>query len=211
MIDAPITERQKLIDRLRGETMVFKDAAVEHAFVAIDRADFLGDDYKVEAYEDYAVPIGHGASTIQPTTLAFMLELLNVEPGNSVLNVGAGSGYSTALLADMVGAAGSVTGLEIVPELAEEAAITVRKLGFTNAQILRSSPDFKEAADAGYDRVLVTASSDELPSAIVAKLAPGGIAVIPVGRSLVKVEKPLRGQSKQTSFGDFTFEPLLYS
>src|SRR5690606_38484493 len=97
------SSKQKLIDRLEHDSGVLKNPRIKQAFLHVDRADFVFGDYKIEAYEDYALPLGEGSTISQPTTVAFMLELLDPQLGESILEVGSGSGFVLTLLADIVG------------------------------------------------------------------------------------------------------------
>lgn len=106
-----------LVRHLKQNTRVLLSPRVEEAFRAVDRRYFVSKELQDEIYEDYPLPIGHNATISQPTTVAFMLEKLDVKEGQKVLDVGSGSGWTTALLAYLVGEKGKVIGLEIVPEL----------------------------------------------------------------------------------------------
>src|ERR1044071_317483 len=112
-----MNSRDDLQKHLKNESRVLENPELEKAFADIDRADFVGPDYEVEAYEDYALPIGLGQTISQPTVVAFMLELLDIQKGEEILDVGSGSGWTTALLSELTGEDGSVLGWEILPEL----------------------------------------------------------------------------------------------
>ena len=107
-----------LISHLK-EKELLNSKELESAFRVIDRVDFVAEDHKVEAYEDYPLPIGFGQTISQPTTVAFMLELLDLEKGDKVLDVGSGSGWTTSLIAEIVKPQGKVWGVEIIPEMVE--------------------------------------------------------------------------------------------
>ena len=116
-LDSPTND--DLLRHLEEGSDVFRNKAIKAAFTVVDRKDFVGDDYHFEAYEDYPLPTLSGQTISQPTTVAFMMELLDPRPGDIILDIGAGSGWTTALLGHMVGPEGKVIGLEIKPELVE--------------------------------------------------------------------------------------------
>lgn len=115
---------------------VLKTPDIIDAFKRIDRADFVPEKYRNEAYEDYPLPIGFGQTISQPATVAFMFELLRPKPGDIVLDIGSGSGWTVAMLASIVGNTGYVTGVEIIPELVTFGRKNLRKYPFVNASIL---------------------------------------------------------------------------
>ena len=118
--------KEELIEYLENETMVLRSKELKDAFVAIDRKDFMPIDYMEEAYEDYPLPLQNTGQTIsQPTTVAFMLELLNPRKGEKILDIGSGSGWTTALLAHIVGKGGKVIGIERILELVELGQINI--------------------------------------------------------------------------------------
>ena len=124
-----------LVEKLKVDGFL-KMPAIISAFQKIDRADFVLPQYSNEAYEDYPLPIGHGQTISQPATVAFMLELLQPKIGEKILDIGAGSGWATALLAEIVGKDGKVYGLEIISELVEFGKNNLGKYNFNNAEIL---------------------------------------------------------------------------
>lgn len=201
--------REQLLEHLRENTKVLDSERLDKAFMEIDRADFVGDDYKVEAYEDYALPIGFGGTISQPSTVAFMLELLAANEGESVLDIGSGSGYTTALLSNIVGNEGSVLGLEVVPELAEMGRKNLRKYDSENAEIELTDPRWSATENQMYDRILVNASADELPNELVSKLNIGGTLVVPVGDTIIKITKISDSEVEDESYPGFAFIPLI--
>ena len=191
---------------------------VRAAFAAVPRIGFLPHARRDEAADDRPVPIGHGQTNSQPTTVANMLALLDVPPGARVLDVGAGSGWTTALLAFLAGPEGEVLGLEIVPELRDfgignlmlATSATPRSDEFAPADIRLAEPEVLGApAEAPFDRILVSAEPPELPKALVAQLAPGGVMVIPVAGVMQRVERHGNDDLDISDHGLYRFVPLL--
>ncbi|GAB3709897.1 protein-L-isoaspartate O-methyltransferase family protein [Corynebacterium nasicanis] len=183
-------------------------ARVTRAMHRVRRADFLPPGVRHHAPVDVPLTIGHGQTNSQPWTVAFMLGLLDVRPGHRVLDVGAGSGWSTALLHELLDARGSLAAVEIVPELVKfgqanlDAAGVDVKVSQARAGVL-GLPE-----QAPFDRILVSAESADLPAELVAQLAPGGIMVIPVAGAMWRVEKRADGDLEVSRHGGFRFVPL---
>jgi protein-L-isoaspartate(D-aspartate) O-methyltransferase len=182
-------DREQLLSHLENESGVFKLPGLKEAFTKIDRADFLSEEYQPEAYEDYAVPIGFDQKLGKPTVIAFMLELLEIKKGEKALEIGSGAGWTTALMAHIVGPKGSVLALELVPELFERACENLAKYKFKNATIIRSEGALGHRSVPPYDRILVTSSVESIPENLIAKLNVGGILVVPVGDTIYKIVK----------------------
>ncbi len=178
------------------------------AFRAIDRKNFVPAEYAAEAYEDYPLPIGAEQTISQPTTVAFMLELLAPRPGDRALDVGAGSGWTTALLAEIVGPRGSVVGVERIPELAARGSANLAGYGFPNARIVRAGKVLGFPAAAPYDRILVSAEAGSVPETLADQLAEGGVMAIPVRGAIVKATKR-RGKLAFEPHEGFAFVPLI--
>ncbi len=166
------------------------DAArrVAAAMAAQPRERFLPESERRRAAYDGPLDIGHGQTNSQPRTVQAMLELLDVRPGHRVLDVGSGSGWTTALLAELVGPTGSVLGLERVPDLVLSGRANVEAAGMPWARVRAAVPGVLGAPDEGpFDRVLVSAMATRLPSELVEQLTPDGILVVPVGGRMVRV------------------------
>lgn len=176
----------------------------------IDRAGFLPPRQRPHAGQDVPLPIGHGQTNSQPTTVATMLELLEVREGDRVLDIGCGSGWTTALLSRLAGGAGRVTGVELIPQLTEFGRDNLARLDLPNAEIRQAAPEVFGLPDEGpFDRILVSAEADELPDELVDQLGEGGILVVPVAGMMVKVRLNHPGTPQVTYHGDFRFVPLL--
>lgn len=190
---------------------VLRTPTIIDAFLQIDRRDFVLPEYADEAYQDIVLPIGYGQTISQPTTVAFMLELLQPQPGDRILDVGAGSGWATALLAHLVGGKGQVTGMEIIPELAVFGEKNLTKLGFihAHARIHEATATVGYPEHAPYDRILVSAESASIPPELVEQLRIGGVIVLPVQSALVKGTKKQDGSLDVERYEGFAFVPLV--
>lgn len=188
---------------------VLKNPRIIEAFEKIDRADFVLPEFHQEAHEDYPLPIGGGGTISQPYTVAFMLELLQPEPGDKILDIGSGSGWSTALLAQIVGEQGKVVGLEIVPELVEFGQKNLAKYNFPNAEIRQATPGVVGLPnESPFDRILVSAAASKIPEELIGQLKSPGRLVIPVQNSIWLVKKNSAGQISKTEYPGFVFVPL---
>lgn len=186
-------------------------ARLDSAFERVRRRDFLPRRMRGFARENAAVPIGHGQTNSQPSTVRDMLELLDVEPGQSVLDVGCGSGWTTALLGHLVGPEGHVVGVEIVPELVAWGRQNLASYAMPWTRIEQAAEGVLGAPDLGpYDRVLVSAEASDLPVTLVGQLVVGGLMVVPV-RGRMTVVRRTPGEPEVEHAGWYSFVPLIES
>jgi protein-L-isoaspartate(D-aspartate) O-methyltransferase len=196
---------------------VTSSTRVEQAMHAVPREGFLHPRDRRRAGRDGPLSIGHGQTNSQPRTVRDMLELLDVRPGQRVLDVGSGSGWTTALLAHLTGPDGWVLGVERVPELVEWGAANVAATGMPWARVRPATPGTLGAPDeAPFDRVLVSAQAATLPTELVDQLAPGGVLVVPVAGRMVRVltgaatgEDTDAGEPVVEQHGYYRFVPLV--
>jgi protein-L-isoaspartate(D-aspartate) O-methyltransferase len=154
------------------------DPAVLRAMRTVPRHEFVPDDVAADAYADRPLSIGHGQTISQPYIVALMTELAAVKPGDRVLEIGTGSGYQTAVLAEL---GARVHSIEIVEPLARSAARTLRRLGYDRVEV-RHGDGYRGWPEAApFAAIVVTAAPPEVPPALLEQLAPGGRLVIPVG------------------------------
>ncbi|TQL33510.1 protein-L-isoaspartate(D-aspartate) O-methyltransferase [Barrientosiimonas humi] len=180
------------------------DAAIEAAMQRSPRARFLTPDQQANADLDRALPLMRGQTCSQPTTVRNLLRLLDVRPGQQVLDVGSGSGWTTALLASLVGDEGQVLGLELEPDLVEFGSRNLAATEQPQASIRQAEPGVLGApAEGPWDRILVSAMAGELPASLVAQLASDGVLVIPVGGELLRVT-----DAGAEGHGPYLFVPL---
>lgn len=206
-------ERERLIDELIAER-VLKTPAIIKAFQAIDRADFVPASLKDRAYDNGPLAIGEGQTISQPLTVAFMLELLQPQAGQIILDIGYGSGWQTALLAEIVGEPGHVVALEIVPELCAQGRENITRYHFIERGIVEmycQNATGGWPARAPFDRIIAAASATEIPMAWKEQLKTGGRIVAPVGTSLVRLGKTEDGTWKEEEFPGFVFVPFVTS
>lgn len=154
------------------------DERVLDAMVRVPRHEFAPERYRNQAYEDHPLPIGQGQTISQPYIVARMLEALAIKPTSKVLEVGTGSGYLTALLAEL---AAQVISVERYADLANAARELLGRLGYSNVKVIvgDGSKGFAEAAP--YDAIIVSAAAGEVPPALLEQLAEGSRMIIPVG------------------------------
>lgn len=184
---------------------------VARAMLACPRAGFLRRHERRRAGEDVPLPIGHGQTSSQPSTVARMLRELDVPRGAHVLDVGSGSGWTTALLAHLVGPEGDVVGVELEPELAAWGGSNVEATGQPWARVVEARPGVLGVPEgAPYDRVLVSAEARELPAALVEQLAVGGRMVVPVRGEMLTVDRtgPAPADVTVRRHGAYRFVPL---
>jgi len=192
------TEERERMVRQQIEARGVRDARVLAALRRVPRHHFMPAEVQQRAYEDHAVSIGEGQTISQPFVVASMTEQLRLGPKSRVLEVGTGSGYQAAILAEL---AAEVYSIEIVAPLAERAAATLAELGYRNVQV-RTGDGYRGWPEAEpFDAIIVTASPDHVPQPLVDQLAPGGRMVIPVGwrgaqdlRLLVREKDGMREQ-----------------
>jgi protein-L-isoaspartate(D-aspartate) O-methyltransferase len=173
-----IQERQRLVAN-SVERQGLKDEDVIRALGAVPRHLFVPEDLVDQAYEDHALPIGYGQTISQPSLVAWMTELLELESGDKVLEIGTGSGYQAAILAELGYV--DVYSIEIVPELAERSANLLKELGYENVKVKQGDGYYGWEEYAPFDAIIVTAAPDHMPPPLAEQLKEGGSLVIPIG------------------------------
>ena len=158
-----------------------KDVGVLKAVQKVEREKFVPEKYRDLAYSDNPLPIGHQQTISQPYIVAYMTEHLQVSKSHNVLEIGTGSGYQAAILAEL---AHHVFTIEIIPKLAESAEKVLMELGYENITV-RTGDGYKGwPEEAPFDRIMVTAAPNEIPEKLVEQLAPNGRMILPVGGSI---------------------------
>lgn len=184
-----------------------RDRVLE-AIDAVPRADFLPRGSRSRARDDVPILIGHGQTSSQPSTVVDMLRLLDVGTGQRVLDVGSGSGWTTALLAHLTGPDGEVLGVELEPQLARWGAGNLDGADMPWATIREALPGVLGAPErAPWDRILVSADAGRLPQSLVEQLADPGRLVVPVAGTMTLVVREA-GSVTTTDHGHYRFVPL---
>jgi protein-L-isoaspartate(D-aspartate) O-methyltransferase len=199
--------RAALVETLRDKGI--SDLRVLHAIATVPRHRFVPDSVRHRAYEDSALPIGAGQTISQPYVQARSLELLRLTGNDRVLEVGAGSGYQTALLAEL---ASTVLAVERIPELAKAARAALESVGVKNATVVVGDGTLGWRAYAPFDAIEVAAASPAVPGPLLEQLAPGGRLVIPLGdqeQQVLTLVEVRNGEVRHTTVTDVRFVPLL--
>lgn len=212
---------QELVDELT-ELGYLKTPAVIDAFKSIDRKDFVVNDMKDYAYQNDPLPIGFDQTISQPLTVAFMLELLDLKPGDKVLEIGSGSGWQTALISKLIEHPGGVAedkdgrygiiAIERITELKEMSENNLKKYGYVEKGVSRiilgdGSKGYEQ--ESPYDKIIAAASAKEIPDAWKQQLIIGGKIVSPVGDSIVVLDKTGKNEFETREFKGFAFVPLI--
>ena len=179
------------------------DARVMRARAEVPRHEFVPEEERMSAYLDLPLPIGHGQTISQPYIVALMTNLLDIEAGDVVLEVGAGSGYQAAVLSKL---AREVHTVEIVPALARACRERLARLGFANVVVHEGDGGAGLAAAAPFDAIIVTAAARRVPPALAAQLKPGGRMALPLGEEGATQELVLLAKDER---GQITFRPVL--
>ena len=188
-IDKTATASHEIVDEYKQERLEMVTTTIEargvkaskvlDAMRIVPRHSFVQPEFLNQAYSDHPLPIGYGQTISQPYIVAWMTELLDLKPGEKVLEIGTGSGYQAAVL-EQLGEI-QVYSIEIVPELASAAANRLQSLGYSSVQVKQGDGYYGWLEQAPFDAILVTAAPDHLPAPLVSQLKPEGRLVIPIG------------------------------
>jgi protein-L-isoaspartate(D-aspartate) O-methyltransferase len=206
-----MNERRDMVAGLRGRGLVFSKR-VEEALLKVPRHLFVPEAVRPQAYRDTPLPIGDGQTISAPHMVAVMAEALDLREGHKVLEIGTGSGYNAAVMAELVGPTGKIISLERHPSLAEKAGRLLQEAGYGNVQLVVGDGSLGYPEEAPYDRISVTCGAPRVPNALAEQLKEGGTMLIPVGgleyQSLLRVRK-LGGKLQSEDLGSVVFVPLI--
>jgi len=199
---------EELITKLIKNGILHSQNIID-AFRAVDRANFVPETSKEIAHEDVPIYIGHQQTISQPSVVAFMLELLNVKEGDVVLDIGSGTGWTTALIAHIVGERGTVLGIERIQELVVFGTHNLGKYPFTNARIEQSGTIIgKPHYRVLFDKILVSAAAQTFPEELLLQVKERGVIVIPIGDTIQRIMR-IEHQPLVEKFSGYAFVPLI--
>ncbi len=203
-----MNSNKELINHLISSGVLHSPVLIK-AFRECDRTFFVPERSFADIYGDYPLPIGIGQTISQPTTVSIMLELLQPKQGDKILDIGSGSGWTTALLATAVGKDGFVEGIERIAYLVEYGQKNLKKAHIDNASIELANASVLGKPGHLYNRILVSASAEDMPMALLNQLKPAGVLVIPILESLWRITKEINGEIKVYELPGFRFVPLI--
>lgn len=211
-------QRERLLDEIKADFAMTGvetgkpnlSAAVSKTMAKVPRHEFVPSEQRDRAYLNRPLPIGYGQTVSQPYIVALMTELLEVKAGDTVLEIGTGSGYQAAILAELVD---RVYTIEIIQELGEQARDRLQALGYKNVTVRVGDGYYGWQEHAPFDGIIVTAAASHIPPPLVRQLKPGGKMIIPVGsrfmtQYLVMVEKNATGEAVTRQLLPVRFVPL---
>lgn len=184
-------------------------SGIERAFKLIDRKGFVPKSLRDRANLDVPLPIGFSQTISQPSTVRLMLEWLDARPADKILDVGSGSGWTTALLSEIVGPSGKIFAVERIPELVNFGKTNCINSGIKNAKFFQAVKNYGLLEYSPYDRILVSASAKELPLELINQLKIGGKLVIPIKNDILEITKTSDKDYKRTTHPGFIFVPLI--
>ena len=203
--DPYLDARNRMVDEQISGRGITDDKTLM-AMRKVKRHLFVPEEYKSQAYNDYPLPIGYGQTISQPYIVAYMTETVIPKKNKTALEIGTGSGYQAAVLAEIVD---SVYTIEIVPELADESAARLKMLGYSNIKVKSGDGYNGWSEHAPFDIILVTAAAEEIPKPLINQLAENGRLVIPVGETgavqelILLVKKKGKIEKKRLTFVRF--------
>jgi protein-L-isoaspartate(D-aspartate) O-methyltransferase len=209
-VDSFLAQRRSMVEtqlRARG----IRDERVLTAMLHVPRHEFVSAEYRDQVYEDHPIPIGEGQTLSQPYIVAIMLQALTLHPSDAILEVGTGSGYQTALLAELTR---QVYSVERHASLARTAQAILSRLGYTNVEVVLGDGSHGLAQRAPFDAIVVSAAAPQIPPPLVEQLREGGRMVIPVGPAHAQELQLVRKQAGQAVVTDLEgcrFVPLIGS
>ncbi|MEM2174294.1 MAG: protein-L-isoaspartate O-methyltransferase [Candidatus Micrarchaeia archaeon] len=200
---------EEMITKILSEG--YANEEVANAMKKVKREYFVPKEYLPYAYHDTPLPIGYGQTISAPSIVALMTTILDVRKGMKVLEIGSGSGYQAAILAEIVGEDGFVFTIERIPELAKICEEKIRKLGYKNVKVIVGDGSLGYEPESPFDRIIITAAIPEIPEVLIKQLKENGKLVAPVGsfyfQNLILLEK--NKEIKQTSVLPVMFVPLI--
>jgi len=205
-------ERNKMVNQIASHFYLpVRDNRVLDALRKVPRHKFVPDDLQDKAYDNTPLPIGYGQTISQPLIVAHMTELLEIDPGDRILEIGTGSGYQAAVLGELTN---NVFSIEIVPELARKASMTLAELGYKNVRTKTGNGYEGWEEYAPFDGIIVTCAPEDIPQPLIDQLKPGGVIVIPIGemnqtQMLVVVRKSTNGKVYQEKRFPVRFVPMI--
>ncbi len=203
-----MTTKSSLWEELKQ--MGIKDEVLS-AIKSVNREWFVSSAQTHLAYENIPLPIGSEQTISQPYTVAFMLQLLEINKRDKILEVGAGSGYNAAVMSQLVGEKGRIISVELIRELAKQARSNLKKARIKNVKVIHGNGYLGYAKEAPFDKIIVTAGASETPSALIVQLKEPGILVIPLNRGWCQVMTKIvkrEGKLVISEHGEFSFVPL---
>jgi protein-L-isoaspartate(D-aspartate) O-methyltransferase len=202
-------ERKKLVNSLREYNISEKTL---NAMKKVPRHLFVPSVQTANAYVDHPLPIGYAQTISAPHMVAMMCDLLDLQEGFKVLEIGAGSGYNAAVMAEVIGSKGEIYSIERLEKLAVFAQENLKKAGYSNVEIINGDGSLGLPEHAPYDRICVTASAPCTPLPLVEQLKPGGMMVLPEGKTyqrLYLIKKDMDGNITKEDRGGVIFVPLV--